>query len=129
MRLERLQLCATKVTDISPLRGMPLTSLRFHACPDLTDLSPLMESKELTTLTLPPKARNFEFLRPFPKLERLSFKEDQAQNARQNCGGVLGGVRREEKGRAGISHDHESAWNRIAERVGIETGTPGSVGE
>ena len=42
----------------------------------VTDLSPLAEVKTLTTLTLPPNAKRFEFLRAFPKLERLSFKKD-----------------------------------------------------
>ncbi len=75
MPLRTLHLQATKVKDLSVLRGMPLTSLRLHDCPELTDLSPLQELKELTELTLPPQAKNLEFLRTFPKLERLGFKQ------------------------------------------------------
>jgi eukaryotic-like serine/threonine-protein kinase len=74
MPLNHLDLAVTDVTDLSAARGMPLTSLWLHDCPNLTDLSPLRESKTLTALTLPPNAGNIEFLRAFPKLERLSFK-------------------------------------------------------
>jgi Leucine-rich repeat (LRR) protein len=71
--LEMLHLGTTKVTDLSPLRGMPLVELRLYACTDLTDLSPLAEARQLTAVTLPPKARDFEFLRSLPKLAQLSF--------------------------------------------------------
>jgi hypothetical protein len=76
MPLEILNLGETKVSDLSALRGMPLTDLRLHGCTELTDLSPLADCKELKNLTLPPKAKDFEFLRAFPKLERISFAED-----------------------------------------------------
>ena len=76
MPLEHLHISGTKVTDLAPLRGMPLTGLRLHACTELTDVSPLADCKELQQVTLPPKANDIEFLRTLPKLERLSFKED-----------------------------------------------------
>jgi hypothetical protein len=76
MRLEYLNLVDTRVTDLSALRGMPLTSLRLHGCRKLTDLSPLRDVRELTTLTLPAGAKEIEFLREFPHLERLSFEEE-----------------------------------------------------
>ncbi len=82
MPLETLQLQKTKVTDLSALRGMPLTDLRLHDCTDLTDLSPLAEAKELTSLTLPAGAQNIDFLRAFPRLERISFKEDWKNGGR-----------------------------------------------
>ncbi len=66
----------TLVTDLSPLRGMPLKELKMHDCKELTDLSPLAECSDLKNLTLPPNAQDFEFLRTFPKLEFLSFTED-----------------------------------------------------
>lgn len=44
--------------------------------PGVTDLSPLADSKTLTDLTLPPNAKDIEFLRTFPKLERLGFSWD-----------------------------------------------------
>ncbi len=72
--LNDLQISGTKVADISVVRGMPLTRLQLHGCTELTDLSPLREVKTLTTLTLPPNAKAFEFLRAFPNLTRLSFK-------------------------------------------------------
>jgi len=82
MPLERLDLGYTKVADISALRGMPLTEAKFSNCTALTDLSPLKDCKELQTITLPPNAKNFEFLRAFPKLERLSFTEDSSNSYR-----------------------------------------------
>ncbi|MEO6738968.1 MAG: hypothetical protein ABIP20_01870, partial [Chthoniobacteraceae bacterium] len=76
MPLELLYLAGTKVTDLSALRGMPLTLLKLHDCSELTDLSPLAEAKNLTDLSLPLNAKNLEFLRAFPKLERIDFKSD-----------------------------------------------------
>ena len=74
MPIKDLQLSNTKVADLSPLQGMPLDRLRLGGTP-VTDLSPLAEAKGLTTLTLPPNANNIGFLRAFPKLERLGFKD------------------------------------------------------
>jgi len=82
MRLEELNLVSTGVTDLSVLRGMPLTSLRLHGCSKLTDLSPLKEMRELTTLTLPAGAEGIDFLRGFAHLERLSFTEDMKNGYR-----------------------------------------------
>jgi Leucine-rich repeat (LRR) protein len=76
MPLLRLNLAYTKVADISMLRGMPLIEARFSNCTSLTDVSPLADCKELQAVTLPPNAKDFEFLRAFPKLQRLSFAED-----------------------------------------------------
>jgi hypothetical protein len=77
MPIHLLHLSGTKVKDLSVVRGMPLSYLRLHNCNELTDVSPLADRKELSSATLPPNARNFEFLRAFPRLERLSFAEDQ----------------------------------------------------
>ncbi len=75
MPLEYLDLNRTEVTDLSVVRGMPLTKVRLRQCAQLTDLSPLAEAKGLTSLSLPPNPKDIEFLRAFPKLERLSFME------------------------------------------------------
>ena len=75
MQLTSIHAAGAPIADISVLRGMPLKDVRFHGCPNLTDLSPLAEARELTDLTIPPNARNFEFLRALPKLERLSYSE------------------------------------------------------
>jgi Leucine-rich repeat (LRR) protein len=77
MQLELLCLDGTEVKDLSPLRGMPLTMLKLHACPNMIDLSPIGDAKELTQLILPPNAKDIEFLRKFPNLQRLSYEEDQ----------------------------------------------------
>jgi Leucine-rich repeat (LRR) protein len=74
--LDSLKVSGTKVADLSPLRGMPLQHLRLHQCPAIVDLSPLRDLATLQKLTLPPQAKDFEFLRAFPNLERLSFAED-----------------------------------------------------
>jgi len=80
MRLDHLHISGTDVSDISVVRGMPLTRIRLHGCKQLTDISPLADAKDLTQLTLPPNAKDIEFLRDrrnFPRLERLSFVEDE----------------------------------------------------
>jgi hypothetical protein len=77
MSLNRLNLGGTIVTDLAALRGMALTELYLHNCDSLTDLSPLAEATKLTKLTLPQGAANFEFLRNFPGLERLSYRQDR----------------------------------------------------
>jgi Leucine-rich repeat (LRR) protein len=74
--ITELVLRNTKVTDLSVVRGMPLTRLYLFRSRELTDLSPLTKCRELTTLTLPPGTKEIEFLRGFPKLERLSYTED-----------------------------------------------------
>jgi Leucine-rich repeat (LRR) protein len=75
MPITFLVLRNTHVTDLSVLRGMPLTSLFMTNNRELKDLSPLEDCKALTTMTLPPGAKNIEFLRAFPKMERISFGE------------------------------------------------------
>lgn len=76
IRLESLNLSGTKVADLSVLRGLPLLSLRLHNCANIVDLSPLKSCTTLERLSLPTQAKDFEFLRSFPKLEHLSFTED-----------------------------------------------------
>ena len=79
MGLENLNLVATGVSDLSALRGMPLTSLRLHHCDRLTDLSALRDIKTLTLLTVPRQAKDFDFLRSYAGIERLSYNEDPAK--------------------------------------------------
>jgi hypothetical protein len=76
LKLESLSLRGTMVADLSPLRALPLKTLWLSGCRELTDLSPLAECQELTAITLPLKAKDYEFLRKLPKLERISFRED-----------------------------------------------------
>jgi hypothetical protein len=83
MKLELFHGSGTLISDISVLRGMPLDRARFHGCKQLTDLSPLAEAKELAELTIPEGARDFEFLRTFPKLEYLSYWEAPASGWRR----------------------------------------------
>jgi len=44
--------------------------------PNSPDLAPLADCKSLQNLTLPPNAKDIEFLRAFPKLQRIGFKDD-----------------------------------------------------
>ena len=68
--------------DLSALRGMPLEQLKLHDCAAQTDFSPLASARELASLTLPVGAKNIEFLRAFPKLERIAFEEDWKNGGR-----------------------------------------------
>ncbi len=74
--LQQLNLKSTPVTDLAPLRGMPLTMLGLSECSKITDLSPLADCRKLTSLTLPPNAKDIGFLRSLPQLIRLSEEPD-----------------------------------------------------
>ena len=76
MPLEYLNLVTTKITDIGPVAGMPLEEIKLNDCKLLTDISPLKQCPTLRLVTLPPEARDIEFLRTFPRLERLSYTEN-----------------------------------------------------
>jgi eukaryotic-like serine/threonine-protein kinase len=76
MPLESLNVSGTKVADLSVLSSLPLLYLRLHQCPNIVDLSPLRSCITLQKLSLPAQAKDFEFLRTFPRLELLSFTED-----------------------------------------------------
>ncbi|MFO0915151.1 MAG: protein kinase [Pirellulales bacterium] len=78
--LETLNLVGTPITDIQPLAGLPLKRLFLGGCESLTELSPLNEIKSLEQLTLPPNAKEIEFLRSMPQLRRLSFHQDPNHN-------------------------------------------------
>ena len=72
MPLEELDLFQTQVKDLSVLRRMPLQKLYLANCRQVTDLSPLADCKELTTLTIPAQITRIEFLKSLPKLRTLS---------------------------------------------------------
>ncbi len=80
MRRRYLNLNARPVTNLSVLRGMPLVELRMAWCPQITDLSPLAECPKLTSITLPPKVENIEFLRHVSTLRRISYTENFKEN-------------------------------------------------
>ncbi len=92
-KLSSLNLGATKVTDLSALKGVPLTELHIFKtqvkdlallagsplktliafeCPNLKDLKPLEECKELEGVVLPANYGEIEFLRKMPKLKFLT---------------------------------------------------------
>ncbi len=76
MSLTNLSLAGNAVSDLSVLHGMPLVSLKLGKCDQVTDLSPIKDCKTLSSITLPPNAKEIEFLRGMPTIERLSYTED-----------------------------------------------------
>ena len=60
-----------QVSDLSPLRSMPLTYLQLDECEELHDLSPLADCKHLQYLSLPPHYKDLECLRALPDLRYL----------------------------------------------------------
>jgi len=76
MPIDTLNLGGTKVSDLSALRGMPLVELSFLTCTEVIDFSPLAGVTTLKFVTLPPQARNFDFLRALTGLERISYGQD-----------------------------------------------------
>jgi Leucine-rich repeat (LRR) protein len=81
----------------------------LHLCSQLSDLSPLAEAKALKSLTLPPNAKDFEFLRAFPHLERLGFAETNSL------------PRNPDKTAAEFWKEYDEwAWVRTLEKAGIK---------
>ncbi|MFN0052474.1 MAG: protein kinase domain-containing protein [Planctomycetales bacterium] len=77
MPLQSLNLGKTQVADLSVVRGMPLRSIRLNDCELLIDLSPLKELADtLVEATLPPNPGDVEFLRTFPRMRRLAFRNN-----------------------------------------------------
>ncbi len=74
MPLEQLRLNTTLVSDLSPLVGLPLKLLLMADCPNLTDISPLLQIPTLEDLVVGKAARNVELLRKMPNLKNLDFK-------------------------------------------------------
>jgi eukaryotic-like serine/threonine-protein kinase len=71
-RLEKLFLTETPVADISVLRTMPLRELMLYGT-QVTDFHPLADIPTLNLLTLPAGAKDIEFLRHKPGLQKLGF--------------------------------------------------------
>lgn len=74
MKLRRLDLMCSNVSDISPLRGMPLRELNLAGCDALTDISPLLECKDLEKLVIPAGAQNKEALKTLKSLKMIGYK-------------------------------------------------------
>ncbi len=71
--LRELRAEATPLTSIEALRGKNLGKVLLHDCAGLTDISPLKDCIGPQDLTLPPEARDIEFLRHKPGLLKLSY--------------------------------------------------------
>jgi serine/threonine protein kinase/Leucine-rich repeat (LRR) protein len=63
----------TKVSDLAPLRGLPIEALMLNDCPNLTDVRLLAEIPSLRQVTIPSDARRIESLRTLPNLVRIGF--------------------------------------------------------
>ena len=74
IQLKILNLNRTGITDISPLTGMPLVDLSLDGCTKIADLRPLKECRSLEKLVLPRNVKNIEFLRGHPTLKFLSSR-------------------------------------------------------
>ena len=85
MKLQNLQMSRTAVANLRPLRGMPLRDLSLMDCTNITDLEPLAQITTLRNVILPPNAKNFDFLRNDPNLERISFKYQRGQGPAQTA--------------------------------------------
>jgi Leucine-rich repeat (LRR) protein len=68
-----LRLRHTTVADLTPLRGMPLTSLALDGCDQIRDVSPLASIASLKILSLPSRATNIETLLVLTNLDRLGY--------------------------------------------------------
>ncbi|HXC99407.1 MAG TPA: protein kinase [Verrucomicrobiae bacterium] len=79
MPLKSLQISGTAVSDLSPISGMPMRYLSLGGCTNITDLGPLVGMTTLRTIVLPPNAKDFQFLRNFENLRRISFTYDPAK--------------------------------------------------
>ena len=74
INLEHLWIASEKLVDISPLRGAPFEELRLSECPSITDLSPLMECRQLKRLMVHPNlSRQVETLRGHPSLTHILY--------------------------------------------------------
>jgi Leucine-rich repeat (LRR) protein len=60
------------VDDLSPLRDTSVKELYLDQCYGITDLTPLMDCKQLEALTVPTHTSDIAFLRNHPSLKRLS---------------------------------------------------------
>ncbi|RBP39110.1 serine/threonine protein kinase [Roseimicrobium gellanilyticum] len=76
MPLKRLFIARSKVANLEPLRGTPLTFLKVHGCAALTDLSPLLDCKDLEMLTFPHQIKGVTALRVLTRLQRISYTEN-----------------------------------------------------
>ena len=78
--IERVILRNSRIADLSPLRGMALRQLTMIDYPEITDLSAMSEMKALTCVALPKNAHDYDFLRTFPKLDRVRYEWDLQAN-------------------------------------------------
>ncbi len=67
-----LDLSYTKVSDLKALKGTRIRQLLLHGCKTIHDLSPLLEVRGLTDLSVPADASDIDVLRNHPTLKKLA---------------------------------------------------------
>jgi hypothetical protein len=85
MPIESLQISGTPTADLSPLRGMPLQMLNMTDCKAITNLEPIAKITTFKSIILPPHATGFEFLRSLTNLERISFQYEKGKGPAQSA--------------------------------------------
>jgi hypothetical protein len=76
MQLTFLQISGTRVSDLTPLRHLPLRELKMTDCAAITNIQPLAGISTLTSVILPPNATGLDALRALTNLTHLGFKYD-----------------------------------------------------
>jgi serine/threonine protein kinase len=74
MPIHYLNLANSQVSDLNSLRGLPLKFLALNGCPNVIDLAPVSDCKELETLFIPSHCKNIDFLKKHPGLKFLDYK-------------------------------------------------------
>ena len=80
MALQEFWMGTTQVSDLSPLRGMPIRVTEMDECPNLVDLSPLLDVPTLEEIRLPKTGRNIEMLRELKNVKYIAFSNAPGLN-------------------------------------------------
>lgn len=73
MKLVSVNLAHTRVASLTPFKAAPLRYLQLEGCTNLTDLSALVECRNLEGITLPVGSKNPEVLKQLPRLKHIGY--------------------------------------------------------
>jgi len=79
MPLRELNISNTNVTDLSPLKGMPLVELHINGCKKINDLRVLLTCKRLVTLVLPEHIKDIDFLKTLPDIHLIVYENEDGE--------------------------------------------------
>lgn len=71
------------MSDLTPLRELPLETLYIIECPAITNVQPLAEITTLRDVQIPTWSRNLESLRALPKLGWIGFTSGPSKPAEE----------------------------------------------